>query len=204
MLFPLCRDFIYAQRQGLKFQKEIPIQISNNILIDQDAHQYQIQSQQSDIQGIASKFGIQLNDKDEVILYIKELISNGQNIKTNIAINMKQQIQKSKEFTALYKQIKTKIHKFNHVLQKSGQKQLLTKEIIELPEQKEQVNTQNLESLTISNNEISYIKYLESLSNGISKKYVIEYFKKKKIKTDKFVNLIYPHLQIEQELFEFQ
>ncbi|CAD8070432.1 unnamed protein product [Paramecium primaurelia] len=68
----------------------------------------------------------------------------------------------------------------------------------------EQIPHKNSESLTITNNEISYIKYLEQLSNGISKKYVIEYFKKQKIKSDQFINLIYPLLQIEQELFEFQ
>ncbi|CAD8185900.1 unnamed protein product [Paramecium pentaurelia] len=206
MLFPLCRDFIYAQRQGLKFKKEVTIQISNNILIDQDGHQYQIQTQQQDIQGIASTFETQLNEKDEVLLIIKELLCNGQNIKTNIAINMKQQIQKSTESAILYKQIKKKIKKFNQVFQKSGQKQLLTKEIIQQRQQKEQeqVPRKNSESLTITNNEISYIKYLESLSNGISKKYVIEYFKKQKIRNEKFINLLYPPLQIEQELFEFQ
>ncbi|CAD8133078.1 unnamed protein product [Paramecium pentaurelia] len=112
MLFPLCRDFIYAKRQGLKFQKEVPIQIQNNILIDQNGHQYQIQTQQQKdnesttiYQGFASHFETQLNDKDDIIFYIKELKCNGQNIKTNIAINMKQQIQKSTESTILYKQI---------------------------------------------------------------------------------------------------
>ncbi|CAK69253.1 unnamed protein product (macronuclear) [Paramecium tetraurelia] len=158
------------------------------------------------IQGIASQFETQLNDKDEVLLYIKELNCNGQNIKTNIAINMKQQIQKSTESAILYKQIKKKIKKFNQVFQKSGQKQLLTKEIIQhgLKKDQEQVPRKNSESLTITNNDISYIKYLESLSNGISKKYVIEFFKKQKIRSEKFINIMYPSLQIEQELFEFQ
>ncbi|KAM3143308.1 hypothetical protein pb186bvf_004640 [Paramecium bursaria] len=171
MLLGICRDFLISEKEGQQ-PRYFQVIYRNGKLIDSSGREYNA-SGDINIEGLVT--GYRLEDSKLIIFQIQQFgIKRDVNIEVDI-----DQLSDEREFKSIKKKIQK--HKEIRTSDKSA------REAPKVP------------SIEVTYNEMSYIQTLQQIRNSLSRKYVIQHFKKLKLRRG-LPRLLFPDLQVEKKL----